>query len=66
MSDDPRFRGDGKAGDPLVKPSVAEDETSLERETLIEFPSEFPVKIMGPATDAFVNDIRQAVTTVLG
>lgn len=66
MSDDPHFRGNGKACDPFAKPSVAEDEASLERETLIDFPSEFPIKIMGPATDAFINDIKQAVTGVLG
>jgi len=66
MSDDPHFRGDGKACDPLAKPSVAEDEAALERETLIDFPSEFPIKIMGPATDAFVTEIKQAVVDVLG
>ena len=66
MSDDPHYRGNGKACDPLARPSVAEDEAALERETLIDFPSEFPIKIMGPATDAFIAEIKQAVAGVLG
>ncbi|MDG4868517.1 DUF493 domain-containing protein [Guyparkeria sp. 1SP6A2] len=65
MSDDIHYKGDGKSCDPLDKPSVAEDEAALERETLIDFPTEFPIKIMGPATDAFIGDIKQAVDSVI-
>ena len=78
MTDDssPNGKGDGPldarpdgrltACDPDARPTAAEDEAALERETLIDFPSEFPIKIMGPATDAFVAEIKQAVTGVLG
>ncbi|HSH85298.1 MAG TPA: DUF493 domain-containing protein [Guyparkeria sp.] len=65
MSDDPHFKGDGKACDPYAKPSVAEDEAALERQTLLDFPSEFPIKVMGPATEAFIADIKQAVDGML-
>ena len=60
-------RADGQltSCDPNARPTTAEDEAALERETLIDFPSEFPIKIMGPATDAFINDIKQAVDSVV-
>jgi len=64
-NDDPHFKGSGKACNPFDKPSVPEDEAALERETMIDFPTEFPVKIMGPATDAFVDDIKRAVDGVV-
>lgn len=41
--------------------AVKVEEAALERETLIEFPCQFPIKIMGPATDEFMGDIRAIV-----
>jgi putative lipoic acid-binding regulatory protein len=41
--------------------AVQVEEAELERETLIEFPCQFPIKIMGPATDAFMADLRAVV-----
>lgn len=43
--------------------AVKAEEAALERESLIEFPCQFPIKIMGPATDAFMADIRAVVDT---
>ncbi|WP_410474738.1 YbeD family protein [Guyparkeria sp. TX1] len=73
MIDDssPNGKGNGQLDgqltscDPNAKPTSAEDEAALERGTLIDFPSEFPIKIMGPATDAFIKDIKQAVDGVV-
>ncbi|MFP4463279.1 MAG: YbeD family protein [Guyparkeria sp.] len=73
MTDDSSRNGNGDgpldgrltACDPNARPTAAEDEAALERETLIDFPSEFPVKIMGPATDAFIAEIKQAVDSVV-
>ena len=45
---------------------VKAEEAALERETLLEFPCQFPIKIMGPATDDFEAQIRALVTAQLG
>lgn len=45
---------------------IKAEEASLERETLLEFPCQFPIKIMGPATDDFEAQIRALVTAQLG
>ena len=45
---------------------VKAEEAALERETLLEFPCQFPIKIMGPATDDFEAQIRTLVTAQLG
>jgi hypothetical protein len=45
---------------------VKAEEAALERETLLEFPCQFPIKIMGPATDDFDAQIRALVTAQLG
>ncbi len=46
--------------------AVQAEEAALERETLLEFPCEFPIKIMGPATGDFDVQIRALVTEHLG
>lgn len=40
---------------------VQEEEATLERETYIEFPCVFPIKIMGPARDDFIAEIKALV-----
>ena len=45
---------------------VKAEEAELERETLLEFPCQFPIKIMGPATDDFDAQIRALVAAQLG
>lgn len=62
---DGRLDGRPTACDPDTRPTPAEDEAAIERETLIDFPTEFPIKIMGPATDAFIREIKQAVDGVV-
>lgn len=41
---------------------VKTEEAALDRETILEFPCQFPIKIMGPATAEFTGDIRGLVT----
>ncbi|WP_407275160.1 YbeD family protein [Halothiobacillus sp. DCM-1] len=45
---------------------IAAEEAAVERETLLEFPCRFPLKIMGPATVAFEAAMRDLVHEVLG
>lgn len=45
---------------------VALEEAALEQETLLEFPCRFPLKIMGPATPAFEQQMRALVLAALG
>lgn len=45
---------------------VAQEEAALEQETLLEFPCRFPLKIMGPATAAFEQQMRALVLAELG
>lgn len=45
---------------------IKAEEAALERETLFEFPCQFPIKIMGPATDDFESQIRALVADQLG
>ena len=46
--------------------AVAAEEAALERETLLTFPCSFPIKIMGPATEAFDVQIRALAVAQLG
>ncbi|MHB1230714.1 MAG: YbeD family protein [Halothiobacillus sp.] len=46
--------------------AVKYEEAALERETLLEFPCAFPIKIMGPATVDFDTQIRALVVQQLG
>lgn len=52
------FLTDQAATELAHQEAVKSEEAALERETLLEFPCEFPIKIMGPATVDFDADIR--------
>jgi len=38
-----------------------EEEASLEREVIIDFPCVFPIKIMGPSDEDFIDEIKALV-----
>lgn len=40
---------------------VSEEEAALEREIVIEFPCVFPIKIMGPSDQDFIDEIKALV-----
>lgn len=50
---------------PDHRQQVVQEEAAVERETLLEFPCRFPLKIMGPATLEFEQQIRGLVLTTL-
>ncbi len=40
---------------------VREEEAALEREVVIDFPCVFPIKIMGPSDQVFIDEIKALV-----
>lgn len=60
------FLTDQAAAELAHQEAVKSEEAALERETLLEFPCEFPIKIMGPATADFDAQIRAIALVHVG
>ncbi|MGC8697734.1 MAG: YbeD family protein [Halothiobacillus sp.] len=60
------FLTDKAAAELAHQAAIKSEEAELERETLLEFPCEFPIKIMGPATADFDAEIRAIARVHVG
>ncbi len=60
------FITDQQAAARAHQDEIKAEEAALERETLLEFPCEFPIKIMGPATADFEAQIRAIALVHVG